>query len=92
MSKIAEQKALEAYPPNPQQLKMEGEIDFNKWKKEGYIKGYAQAMQDFMEKACEFFYENTHTRQDGTKHFVVSDNQYITQTEFVEQFKQHIEQ
>ena len=49
-------------------------------------------MQDFMEKACEFFYENTHTRQDGTKHFVVSDNQYITQTEFVEQFKQHIEQ
>lgn len=61
MSKIAENKALEAYP------EIEGSetyfdrdyictkpIDLNKQRRQGYIKGYDQAVQDFMEKAISF--------------------------------------
>ena len=43
MTKLAEQKALEAYPNA-----LIGNLD--NLKKDGYIKGYDQAMQDFMEK------------------------------------------
>lgn len=43
MSKISEQKALEAYPDHPV------------WKVL-YQEGYDQAFQDFMEKAEEFLY------------------------------------
>lgn len=48
MSKISEQKALEAY--------QSGCHTFVEARREGYIKGYNQAMQDFMEKAKEFLY------------------------------------
>ena len=43
MSKISEQKALEAY--------QYGCHTFVESKREGYIKGYDQAMPDFLEKA-----------------------------------------
>lgn len=46
MSKISEQKALEAY--------QYGCHTFVESKREGYIKGYDQAMKDFLEKACEY--------------------------------------
>ena len=49
MSKIAEKKAVEAYPKA-----LIGNLD--NLKKDGFIKGYNQAMQDFMEKAKEFLY------------------------------------
>lgn len=49
MSKITEQKALEEYPINEDNY-------WNKFKREGYIKGYDQAMQDFMEKDEDFLY------------------------------------
>lgn len=65
MSKIAEQKALETYP------EIEGSetyfdrdyictkpIDLNKQRRQGYIKGYEQAMQDFMEKASKYLFDN----------------------------------
>lgn len=46
MSKISEQKAFEAYPEHG-------------GKRECYIKGYDQAMQDFLEKAVRFLDEET---------------------------------
>lgn len=44
MSKIAEQKALEEYPPTPLN---ESLVDYNSFKRTFYAKGYDQAMQDF---------------------------------------------
>ena len=54
MSKISEQKAIELYPENKSYYRIEGWIDVNKEERVGYIKGYDQAMQDFLEKACEW--------------------------------------
>ena len=55
MSKIGEQKALEAYPIcncyNEQYMMQE---DVNLESRIGYAEGYDQAMQDFLEKACEW--------------------------------------
>ncbi len=51
MSKIAEQKALEAY----QKDKLTAVEAVNRTKRFGYIQGYDQAMQDFLEKAMEYF-------------------------------------
>jgi hypothetical protein len=53
MSKIAEQKALEAYPPC---INSNG-FDLAESRREGCIKGYDLAFQYFMEKA-ESFIEN----------------------------------
>lgn len=50
MSKIAEQKALEAYPPTPLDVSI---VDYNSFKRTFYVKGYDQALQDFLEKAEE---------------------------------------
>lgn len=50
MEKTAEKKAREAYPNA-----LIGNLD--NLKKDGFIKGYNQAMQDFMEKAEKVFYE-----------------------------------
>ena len=81
MSKISEQKALEAYPMD--------EYEFDKAKKSNiersryaYIKGYDQAMQDFLEKACEWLedtqLENFICRDDGV---------YFDNEKLIEQFK-----
>lgn len=54
MSKITEKKALKAYPmvnppySNSDEPKLNVE---NSYRREGYINGYKQAMQDFLEKA-----------------------------------------
>lgn len=65
MSKISEQKALEAYPDKYIHLPFGINIaDINDFKREGYVKGYDQAMQDFLEKAEMYLryrvYYNTH--------------------------------
>lgn len=52
MSKIAEEKALEAYP-NPQILPG---FDSNKHYREGYIVGYDQAMQDIVKDSDRLKY------------------------------------
>lgn len=53
MSKIAEQKALEAYPIA--YYRNGGGIDdANASDRAVYEEGYDQALQDFMEKACEY--------------------------------------
>lgn len=46
MSKISEQKALEAYPPHYQKLAGDGYFDMSLEKRVGYIKGYDQATKD----------------------------------------------
>lgn len=54
MSKISEQKALEAYPV------CEDTDEFNRiYERKAYIQGYDQAMQDFLEKACMFLKNRT---------------------------------
>ena len=59
MSNIAEQKALEAYPIIEGNSIDWGQYeDLNEDTREAYIVGYDQAMQDFLEKAKEFFIEN----------------------------------
>ena len=59
MSKIAEKKALEEYPLPQEESESTAFINqetFNVSKRTGYIKGYNQAVQDFLEKAEEFLY------------------------------------
>lgn len=58
MSKIAEQKALEAYPTplDNEPFISKGFIDEKR--REGYIVGYNQAMQDILEKAIHFLGDN----------------------------------
>lgn len=76
MSKIAEKKALEAYP------EIEGletyfdrdyictkPIDLNQQRRKGYIKGYDQAMQDFLEKAEKILTERMYFSDDEAKEF-----------------------
>lgn len=53
MSKIGEQKSLEAYPQEYDNL-----LDTNVHRRIGYRQGYEQAMQDFLEKACEWISKN----------------------------------
>ena len=76
MSKIAEQKALEAYPEDYVYVKCDNEdtnyteiddegtkwlkVDSNKEFRDVYTKCYDQAMQDFLEKAEEWLSENSY--------------------------------
>lgn len=75
MSKIAEQKALEAYPILFSERN--GHDNSFKDRRESYIKGYDQAMKDFLEKAIEWIlchftdsrYCNTHTEEEIKEQF-----------------------
>ena len=60
MSKIAEQKALEAYPI-AYYSNGGGIDDANASDRAVYEEGYNQAMQDFLEKACEYLTPINHT-------------------------------
>ena len=53
MSKIAEQKALEAYPVKKIKDNF-GTRDINRCMREACVQGYDQAMQDFLEKAMKY--------------------------------------
>lgn len=61
MSKIAKQKALEVYPIKITRSETETSIgekyDANCINRQIYIKGYDQALKDFMEKAMDYFKE-----------------------------------
>ncbi|MBP5722053.1 MAG: hypothetical protein J6X18_00515 [Bacteroidales bacterium] len=74
MSKIAEQKSLEAYPQKYDNL-----LDANVNRRIGYRQGYEQAMQDFMDKACEWF---------EIKIICYSKREY---EELIEQFKNYMQ-
>ena len=64
MSKTAEQKALEAYPTPLDDSPFVSKGFIDEKRREGYIVGYDQAMQDFLEKAEMYLryrvYYNTH--------------------------------
>lgn len=92
MSKIAEKKALEVYP------EIEGSetyfdreyictkpIDLNRQRREGYVKGYDQAMQDFLEEACEWLLHNT------MRELVMNSESTELVEDFIEDFKNHME-
>lgn len=72
MSKISEQKALEAYPidmiPDDDTMGFTSS-DRNEIPRLGYIKGYDQAMQDFLEKAEKILTERMYFSDDEAKEF-----------------------
>ena len=77
-------KAYEAYPLT----------DVNKYnleinsKRLGYQQGYEQCLKDMFEQFQAYFDENFHTRNEGAKHFVVSN--YETDVEKIVQNIQKI--
>jgi hypothetical protein len=75
MSKISEQKALEAYP-----IKIRHSLDANRQCREGYIKGYEQSMQDFLEKAC-YYLKSTLQEDDETNDFIIEQFKKYMQNE-----------
>ena len=57
----------------------------------GYIDGAMWADRTMIDKACDWLYAHLYTRRDEqspANHFVRSKQEMLTQTEFVEQFKQ----
>ena len=80
MGKISEQKALEAYPIESHEF-----YDCDYKKRNAYVKGYEQAMQDFLEKACTFLKNRTMPELclDPELTELVDD--------FVEQFKNYMQ-
>ena len=95
MSKIAEQKASEEYPidiiPDNDTMGFTSS-DRNEVIRLGYIQGYDQAMQDFLEKAEEFFYEqfDIHPHDCHVVQYV-SDTLLENMDGFVEQFKKYMQ-
>lgn len=82
MSNIAEQKALEAYPQKYDNL-----LDTNVHRRIGYRQGYEQAMQDFLERACEWL-------KDLDRRHVVRDfhtGEYYSVQDMIKDFKNFIE-
>lgn len=70
MSKTAEQKALEEYQPC---INSNG-FDLAEARREGYIKCHNQAVQDFLEKACTYLFDNLPHIWDITKTVSFIDN------------------
>jgi hypothetical protein len=93
--KTAEEKALEEYPLPKEETESTSFINqetFNSAKRTGYIVGYNQAFQDFLEKAEEFFYEqfNIHPHDCHVVQYV-SDTPLEDIDGFVEQFKNYMQ-
>lgn len=89
MSKIAEQKALEAYP-KAYYRNGGGIDDANVSDRAVYEEGYDQAMQDFLEKAGKFFNKNLQDYFTAHKYYVYG---YCGgKTDFLKRFKQYMEQ
>ena len=81
MSKIAETKALEAYPIKITRSETKTSIgekyDANYINRQIYIKGYDQAMKDFLEKTCEWLSKNARNYYSA----------YATSDKLIEDFK-----
>lgn len=89
MSKIAENKALEAYPIKEEWVGNQygGLEDTNSLSREKYQQGYNQAMQDFLEKAVKWLDDNQRTyREYDESGFYHKENQHL-----IEDFKNYIE-
>lgn len=87
MSKIAEKKALEAYPVLFSERN--GYDSTFKDRRESYIKGYDQAMQDIE----EFFYDrfNIHPHDYHVIQYV-SDTPLESEDDFVEQIRKYADE
>lgn len=88
MSKIAEKKALEAYPIKEEWVGNQygGLEDINSPSREKYQEGYDQAMKDFMEKACEWLRHNT------MRELVLDSELTELVEDFVDDFKNYMEE
>lgn len=83
MNKISEQKALEVYP-----IKIRHSMDSNRNCRNGYVKGYNQALQNFLKKAEKFISEKV---QD---YFLVDEEEYIVdfdKEECIKDFKNYMQ-
>lgn len=71
MSKISEQKALEAYPIKEEWVGNQygGLEDINSSSREKYQEGYDQAIQDILEKAEKILTERMYFSDDEAKQF-----------------------
>lgn len=75
MNKISEQKALEEYPKETYYDRDVCDyVDVNATRRDGYIKGYEQAMQDFLEKASKYLFDNLPHTWDITQTVSFIDN------------------
>ncbi len=83
MSKISEQKALEAYPQEYDNL-----LDANVDRRIGYRQGYDQAFQDFLEKAEKFFKNELYVSVSDQ---ICSMNEFKTMKDFVNYFKNYMQ-
>ena len=85
MSKIAEQKGLEAYPKS----------DFHRVEtrrrneRSHYIKGYYQAIQDFLEKACKWLEKELLVSDiEHQKYWLMKEE---NKSNFIEGFKNYMQ-
>ena len=91
MSKISEQKALEVYPLPKEETESTSFINqetFNSAKRTGYIVGYNQAMQDFLEKAVEWLQDSLDRR------YVVRNfhtGEYYSIQDMIKDFKNYMQ-
>jgi hypothetical protein len=82
MSKIAEEKALEAYPVNEFFNNESGMLeDSHRELRIGYEEGYDQAFQDFLEKAERWLSKNARNYYSA----------YATSDKLIEQFKNYMQ-
>lgn len=89
MSKIAEQKALEAYPIHEEDSNaFITKETIDSFKRAGYSEGYDQAFQDFMEKVEEFF---TNELYVSVSDQICSMNEFKTKKDFVNYFKNYMQ-
>ena len=87
MSKIAEQKALEAYPILFSERN--GYDNTFKDRRESYIKGYDQAMQDFLEKAERYLNYTLYSRVEIEVYGTLIPD-IICKKGFIENFKNYM--
>ena len=69
MSKMAEKRALEAYPISVSKNSVEAGFDWNEEYRDVFMEGYNQAMEDIMEKAVEWLEYNFNMPGDFKEHF-----------------------
>ena len=58
MSKRAEERAMEAYPPSVNEHSVEEGFDWNEEYRDVFQQGYEQAEKDVIERACRWLLDN----------------------------------
>ena len=90
MSKISEQKALEEYPKETYYDRDVCDyVDVNATRRDGFIKGYDQAMKDFLEKAEGYLKNTLYDRVEICAYGTLIPS-LVGKTDFIEQFKNYM--